>query len=122
MLNGVYGKRMIKGVIPQRDARNGSMITNAGSIPATPLKLNNMKNKDRDKDILNYILVELRNQIVYSDYKGSYANEVAEKTIADYVIDTNLVSKEFFHDHWAEDKTKTLINLLNDLYKRYEKG
>ena len=85
-----------------------------------------MKNKDkyRDKDILNYILVELGNQIVYSHYKGSYANEVAEKTIADYVIDTNLVTKEFFHDHWAEDKTKTLLNLLNDLYKRYrdEKG
>ena len=93
---------------------------NAGSIPATPLKLNNMKNKDRDKDILNYIVIELRNQILYSYYKGSYANEVAEKTIADYVIDTNLVSKEFFYDHWAEDKTKTLINLLNDLYKRYE--
>ena len=93
---------------------------NAGSIPATPLKLNNMKNKDRDKDILNYIVIELRNQILYSYYKGSYANEVAEKTIADYVINTNLVSKEFFYDHWAEDKTKTLINLLNDLYKRYE--
>ena len=74
--------------------------------------------KDRDKDILNYILVELGNQIVYSHYKGSYANEVAEKTIADYVIDTNLVTKEFFHEHWAEDKTKTLLNLLNDLYKR----
>ena len=78
------------------------------------------RDRDRDKDILNYILVELRNQILYSYYKGSYANEVAEKTIADYVIDTNLVTKEFFHDHWAEDKTKTLINLLNDLYKRYE--
>ena len=81
-----------------------------------------MKDKDkyRDKDILNYILRELENQIVHSHYKGSYANEVAEKTIADYVIDTNLVTKEFFHEHWAENKTKTLINLLNDLYKRYE--
>jgi hypothetical protein len=91
---------------------------NAGSIPATPLKLNNMRHRDRD--ILNYIITELRNQIVHRDYKGSYANEIAEKTIADYVIKTNLVSKEFFHDHWAEDKTKTLLNLLNDLYKRYE--
>ena len=77
--------------------------------------------KNRDKDILNYILIELRNQIVHDGYKASYANEVAEKTIADYIVDTNLVSKGFFHDHWAEDKTKTLLNLLNDLYKRYEK-
>ena len=76
--------------------------------------------KNRDRDILSYILIELRNQIAHDGYKDSYANEVAEKTIADYVIDTNLVTKEFFHDHWAEDKTKTLINLLNDLYKRYE--
>jgi hypothetical protein len=97
-----------------------------------------MKNKDRDKDILNYILVELRNQIVYSYYKGSYANEVAEKTIADYVIDTNLVSKEFFHDHWAEDKTITnewlynttlkhsdderLVELLSILFKYFRKN
>jgi len=76
--------------------------------------------RHKDRDILNYIITELRNQIVYRDYKGSYSNEVAEKTIADYVINTNLVSKEFFHDHWGEDKTKTLLNLLNDLYKRYE--
>ena len=81
-------------------------------------KINDMKN--RDKDILNYVMKELSNQILYDGYKGSYANEVAEKIIADYVIETNLVSKEFFHDHWAENKTKTLLNLLNDLYKRYE--
>jgi len=75
---------------------------------------------NRDKDMLNYVIKELSNQILYDGHKGSYSNDVAEKIIADYVIETNLVSKEFFHDHWAENKTKTLLNLLNDLYKRYE--
>ena len=34
---------MIKGVIPDEGARNGSMITNAGSNPATSTKIKIMK-------------------------------------------------------------------------------
>tara|TARA_R110001583_G_scaffold23353_4_gene86389 strand:+ start:8908 stop:9165 length:258 start_codon:yes stop_codon:yes gene_type:complete len=75
--------------------------------------------KNRDREMLKYILEELSIRSSSDRYIGSKSSEASEKIISEYAIETNLVDKYFFYDHWSEDKTFVIINLLYDLYKRH---
>tara|TARA_R110000868_G_scaffold103225_1_gene284279 strand:+ start:2378 stop:2635 length:258 start_codon:yes stop_codon:yes gene_type:complete len=75
--------------------------------------------KNRDREMLKYIIEELDIRVSNDGYNGSRSSEDSEKIISEYAIETNLVDKYFFYDHWSKDKTFVIINLLYDLYKRH---